>query len=106
MATPGPHIAQVCEAIQSQVEHILASRVYQSWISARRMRAGDFIVLNNSFLFRQGTTGTVKNPAYLALRVADDGQSALPVSIVRPAGKLNARFKHITGVAGRDMNPR
>lgn len=107
MAMPSAHVGQLCEMIQSQVEHVLASRAYQGWISGlRRLGAGDFIVLNNSFLFRQGATATVKNPAYLALRVAEDGHTTEPALIVQPEGKVNARFKHISGAAGREMNHR
>src|SRR2546430_16510471 len=84
MSESDSQTAEVCEAIESQVEHVLASTTYQSWLSAQRLQAGDFVILNNSFLFRQGVASTTKNPAYLAFRIADDGERAHPVPVVRP----------------------
>jgi hypothetical protein len=103
MSTASPDLAQICERIQSQIEHVLASTAYQTWLGSQRLKSGDFVVLNNSFLFRPGVTTTIKNAAYLAIQVADDGQSTLSASVTRPGTKLNAPFKRIPAAAAHDL---
>lgn len=102
MSTSDDH-AQICEAIQSQIEHVLGSATCQAWRHSQRLSSGDLIILNNSFLFRQGVTDTVKNPSYLAVRLADDGERTLPAVIVKPDGKLNMRFKRIAARSAVDL---
>lgn len=93
----------VCEAIESEVEHVLASQEHQRWRARQRTRAGDYVILNNSVLFRQGVAAVAKSPLYLAVKVADDGETTLPVSVVRPSGQVNVRFKHIPSAAAPDL---
>jgi hypothetical protein len=93
--TANRQVERLCEAVQVQVAQVLASIAYRSWAEGSQLRDGDVVVLNNSFLFREGIASTVKNADYLAVAVNNAGESSLPAFVVKSASRINLRFKRI-----------
>lgn len=86
-------IATVCGAIEHQVAQLLESRTYKAWAEPLSLQDGDLVMFNNSFLYREGITGTVKSERYLAVQLDGEGHARLPPVITH--GRINAQFKRI-----------
>ncbi len=83
----------VRNAVDEQVVSILQSDSYGIWQEDNPLRSGDLVAFNNSFLYREGISGT-KSVKYLCVRVDRDGVPATPVMVIEPGG-INLRFKRI-----------
>lgn len=84
------------QAVRHQIDQIKSSAQFSSWIDQAKafIAAGDFSVINNSFIFRDNIK-TRKSALYLAERTTFTGLE--PVVIHRiPEKSQNAEFVHVT----------
>jgi hypothetical protein len=94
MKNKGGLVDRLTEAVDEEVERVLKSAAMQEWIGSTRLRPGDFVVFNNSFLYREGVTKSTKNNKYLCVKVSQDGEPTLPVFVMET--RINNRFKHLS----------
>jgi hypothetical protein len=95
------HIGRLVELVSAEVASIFDSAAFREWANGQTLRAGDLIVLNNSFLFREGIAIGNKNTQYLSIEIDDELR---PSSEPRVAtvNRINASFKRIpVGQAGQ-----
>lgn len=91
---PSSHADVVAEAITSRVRDVIESPPFRSWSDGERLQAGDLVILNNLFLFREGIRSTTKSNLYLGLEV--DGSSlALPPKVIDSHRGINVSFKRV-----------
>lgn len=83
-------IEAICSEINRQVEMVLSSRSFNEWLENEACSAGDLVILNNSFLFREGVKAT-KNVKYLCVPIGDEGVESF-ASVAYP-GAMNSPFK-------------
>lgn len=84
----------IVSAVTEKVQQITQSDAFKKWAEEETLRAGDLVLLNNSFLFREGIRTTKKSSLYLGLDVSDDGVS-LPPKIVASRSNINVSFKRV-----------
>ena len=84
--------APIASAVTEKVQQITQSDAFKKWAEEETLRAPDLVILNNSFLFREGIRTTKKSSLYLGLDVSDDGVS-LPPKIVASRSNINVSFK-------------
>jgi len=91
-------VERVSNAIINQTELVLGSNAFQAWDQGSSLRAGDLIILNNSFLFREGREGkrTVKNAKYLAVFAWDSGEPIPLPCVVTLSSPLLLQFKRVS----------
>lgn len=87
-------VERLKERIHSQVGHLLGSALFTEWTEGQSLREGDLVVLNNSFLYREGLP-TTKNSQYLCVAVDPHGQPSLPPMVTVTPGRVNALFKRV-----------
>src|SRR5712691_3758776 len=90
----------LCDSVNGEVEHLLGTTAFRQWADALSFRADDWIVFNNSFLFREGITGTSKNSKYLCVPVEESGTPSLLASVATSSERINARCKVIPARRG------
>lgn len=95
MRTDANHVDRVCDTIGEQLISVLTSEAFQAWLTKERARPGDLLVLNNSFLHREGIANRTKNIKYLCVTVEPDGQPSLDISVVTSRSRILNRFKRI-----------
>jgi hypothetical protein len=83
------------KAVIDQCELLLASDAFGAWRETETFHAGDLVICNNSFLFREGRT-TTKNSYHIGFLAAGNGDFVLPPSIVRVASRINLQFKRVS----------
>ena len=84
-----PRTARICRSINKQLVGILDSAAFKDWDKRDQLKVGDLIVVNNSFLRREGDA--TKNSKYLCLNVDPDGEPAILLSPKR----INVKFLRI-----------
>src|SRR5262245_8837000 len=84
------HANQICESVHREVDQILESRAFEIWAAAESPRAGDLIVINNSFLYRESGISTTKSKKYLCVTADVNGPSVAQVK-----GHLNVVYKRV-----------
>jgi hypothetical protein len=87
-------VAQLLDAIGDEVEKLLRSTAFQQWSASTSLRAGDLVIFNNSFLYREGIAARSKNAKYLCVSVNQEGTPSLPPSVAM-VNRVNARFKRV-----------
>ncbi len=83
------HTDRICTSINKQLVGILDSTAFKDWDKRDQLKIGDLIVVNNSFLRREGDA--TKNSKYLCLNVDPDGEPAILLSPKR----INVKFLRI-----------
>jgi len=82
--------------IERSVKGVIATEVFQNWLKNEKVRDGDLVVLNNSFIYRKPVIKTSKNEQYLCLKVKDGKPSTTDLFVVKP-GDINSDFKLFSG---------
>jgi hypothetical protein len=77
-------IGRVYTAVCQAVGRILGSQTFEDWTKHEKLQVGDLIVFNNSFLYREGLTGTTKNKKYLCVTLDPDAEPAVPTTSSPP----------------------
>jgi len=78
--------------IKQSVEGVLETEAFKNWFQGQSARDGDFVILNNSFIYRKPVIKTSKNEQYLCLTVKGGQPSTGELFIVKP-GEINSDFK-------------
>src|ERR1035438_3850325 len=102
MSADPAHVDLLCESIGEQLVNVLTSDAFRTWISNERAKAGDLLILNNSFLHRDGIANRSKSIKYLCVSVEADGQPSLDISVAVSKNRINNRFKRVTSTYSRD----
>lgn len=87
-------IDRVYTAVCQAVSYILGSQTFDAWTKSEGLQVGDLIVLNNSFLYREGLTGTTRSKKYLCVTLDSDAEPAI---LELDTGRFNSTFKRISG---------
>ncbi len=88
-------VNRIEKAVVDECELLLASDAFDTWRGAESIRPNDLVVVNNSFLFREGRS-TVKNVNYLGIQIDETGKFTLPPIIVPTRSRINSQFKRIS----------
>jgi hypothetical protein len=90
--------------VEAEVARVYDTETFRLWRSSAGVGDGDALLLNNSFLYREGISTTTKSDLYLAGRVGADGVLSA-VSVVRSRTRVNSQFKRIArqGVEALDL---
>jgi hypothetical protein len=88
-------LAVIEEAVASQVQRVMGGDAFRAWREGETLRPGDFVVINNSFLFREGR-GTNKSDRYLTVSVGDDGEPGDLPQVVSLKTGINVQFKRVS----------
>lgn len=80
------------ERIQPSILKLVNHAGFLSWLNSETVNAGDFIVVNNSFVYRD--VGTVKNEKHLVLRVNDNGNIESKPYVMSGI-RMNSDFKRL-----------
>jgi hypothetical protein len=86
--------ASIADAISAKVGVLMQSRGFKDWADNERLQAGDLVIVNNSFLFREGIGSTTKSSLYIGLRV-DGGDPLLPPCVVTSRRGINMSLKRV-----------
>jgi hypothetical protein len=86
----------ICDAIGEQIISVLTSDAFREWLGQEHPRAGDLLILNNSFLHRDGIASRSKSIKYLCVAVEPDGQPSRDISVVISKNRVLSRFKRIS----------
>jgi hypothetical protein len=100
------HVDLVCESVGEQLVNILTSESFRAWLGNERAKHGDLIILNNSFLHRDGIASRSKSVKYLCVTVEPDGQPSLDISVAISKSRINNRFKRVAPTRIGDYAPR
>ena len=84
---------EVVAEIRKNVCRLLEHNGFQHWKAQERLEPGDYVLVNNSFVFRD--VGTVKSDLYLCLEVADSGELK-PDPKIATGVRLNSDFKRFS----------
>jgi hypothetical protein len=95
----GVPVSRVAQAINKAVGRVLSSGPYRAWAGTERIRPGDLVILNNSFLYRDGLTTRAKSDKYLA-RLADVNGQPQPPTVVISSSRIISQFKRVSSHAG------
>lgn len=90
------HIEEINKMIINAVKGLIATEAFRNWFHDQRAADGDYVVINNSFIYRKPLIKTSKNSQYLCLKVKDGEVDTSTVLVVKP-GDLNADFKLFSG---------
>ena len=58
--TAGDSMNQITRRITAEVSALLETQPFHAWAEDQKLQSGDLIILNNSFLFRDGIRTTRK----------------------------------------------
>jgi len=92
---------EVASEIRENVRALLKHNGFQDWKAQERLEPGDYVVVNNSFVFRD--VKTVKSNLYLCLEVADSGELKSEPKIASDV-RLNSDFKRFS-VRSQNLPP-
>jgi hypothetical protein len=82
----------MCEnVVIDSVRRVTESSAFTAWLSSESVNAGDLILINNSFVFRD--VKTTKADAFLSYRVTDDGRA--PEIVISRGVRFNVDFKRL-----------
>ncbi len=87
-------IAPLVDAITAKVETLLGSESFIAWVAGKPSQPGDLVLLNNSFLFREGIRTTKKSNLYLGVPM-DGVRPLLPPTVLSSERAVNASFKRV-----------
>jgi len=87
-------MSNVESEIRQSVKRLLEHQGFQSWLASERPGPGDYVVVNNSFIFRD--VKTAKSALYLCLVVGEDGKIK-PEPKIANGIRLNSDFKEFSG---------
>jgi len=82
-------VAEIRENVRCLLEH----DGFQDWKAQERLEPGDYVLVNNSFVFRD--VKTVKSKLYLCLKVADSGELK-PDPKIATYARLISDFKRLS----------
>ena len=88
------HVDPVIDAITAKVQQLTESTPFRGWADGERLQTGDLVILNNSFLFREGIRSTTKSSLYLGLDV-EGSLPGLPPKVVDSQRGINVSFKRV-----------
>src|SRR4051812_36731509 len=88
----GNLVAHLIDAVNAEVDGLVQSTAMQQWMGSQRLRAGDLVIFNNSFLYREGIAARSKNAKYLCIRLDQNARLSSVPSIAQ-ANRVNSRFK-------------
>jgi len=88
-------VDRLCDLVSEEIASLCRSDGFQAWINSESLAPDDLVVLNNSFLYREGITTTSKSTKYLCLAADKEAEPSLPVSVVTSVSRINVRFKRI-----------
>jgi hypothetical protein len=106
MNTEPEHVELLCDSISEQLVNVLTSEIFQNWLSQERVRAGDLLILNNSFLHRDGIASRSKSIQYLGVTVESDGQPSLDAFVLASKKRILSRFKRVAEARAGDYPSR
>ncbi len=86
------HIEEINKMIINAVNGLIATEAFRNWFHGQRVMDGDYVVINNSFIYRKPLIKTSKNSQCLCLKVKDGKVDSSSVFVVKP-GDLNSDFK-------------
>ncbi|MGI6375224.1 MAG: hypothetical protein ACOX3S_04365 [Anaerolineae bacterium] len=87
----------IITAIEQSVRRVTDHQSYKEWFETSRER-GDLVVINNSFLDRQGRP-TSKSRSYLAVHVDGKGRSERLPCVVTSSSRINTDLKRISSTS-------
>lgn len=79
--------------MEESINRLLLDKHFKQWLDEQHLRDGDVVLINNSFVFREGVR-TAKNDLYIYVPVGEDGQLSHHPGILR-GPKINSNFKAI-----------
>jgi hypothetical protein len=79
--------------VTEQCKLLVASSAFLEWSAKENAKEGEFVAVNNSFLFREGRQ-TTKNDQYVAFELGATGDIASVPVVVKP-GRINVQFKKL-----------
>lgn len=91
----------ITRTIEDKVQHVVESDLFTTWADDETLHPGDLIILNNSFLFREGIRTTTKSSLYLGLDVVEDRVSVSP-RVVTSRRNINVSFKRVSARTAPD----
>ncbi len=87
-------MSRACDAIRQSVNCLLAHNSFQQWLAKETPGPGDYILVNNSFVFRD--VKTKKSEYYLCL-VVDNSGNVPPDPKIATGVSLNSDLKRFSG---------
>src|SRR5215203_2793709 len=85
-------IDQIISGIELSVSHLITQPVFVDWIDRNTVDAGDYVLINDSFVHRNTTT--VKSQKHLVLRTGQNGVLE-PRPFIAQNVRFNLDFKHL-----------
>lgn len=86
-------MSNVESEIRQSVKRLLENQGFQSWLASERPEPGDYVIVNNSFVFRD--VKTVKSALYLCLVVGENGKIK-PEPKIANGIRLNSDFRRFS----------
>lgn len=86
-------MSQVCEAIRQNISCLLRHPSFEQWAKSETLEPGDYIIINNSFVFRD--VKTKKSEYYLCL-VVDNNGNIPPDPKIATGVRLNSDLKRFS----------
>ena len=86
-------MSKVCNAIKQSVDRLLKHPSFQQWLSRETLEPGGYILVNNSFVFRD--VKTKKSEYYLCL-VVDSGRNIILDPKIATGVRLNSDLKRFS----------
>ena len=84
-------IDDIISDIESSVSRLVTQPVFIEWLGKNAVEGGDYVVINDSFVYR--ATSTVKSQKHLVLR-ADQNGILEPQQLITEGLRFNLDFKH------------
>ena len=84
-------IDDIISDLESSVNRLITQPVFIEWLGKNTVESGDYVVINDSFVYR--VTSTVKSQKHLVLRADQNGISRT-ATIVAGSLRFNLDFKH------------
>jgi hypothetical protein len=85
-------IYDIISDIEPSVRRLVTQPVFIEWLSKNTVDGGDYVVINDSFVYR--ATSTVKSQKHLVLR-ADQNGILEPRPLIAEGLRFNLDFKHL-----------
>ena len=87
-------MSRMCDAIRQSVGRLLGHPGFQQWLPTETPEAGDYIIVNNSFVFRDVKT---KKSDYYVCLVVDSSENICPDPKIATGVRLNSDIKRFSG---------
>jgi hypothetical protein len=85
-------IPEIITSIQDDVARLVSQQVFRDWVAAAELVPGDYVLINDSFVYRNVSTN--KSGSCLVLKAGENGALDSSPSVVREA-RFNLDFKHL-----------